>query len=415
MQFYKKFILLQLLIYIISFSAYSENNVAINKTVLDNILLSNSTLKVFKIKNNFLIIGTTISKYDLNSNKSKVSKNGFDCLLINVNSNGDTLWTKRFGFENIQDKFIDAKLTNDNGIMVISSFTNKNNHYETLITKFDTFFNIKWQNVFDVTPYGLEIDNIQNCYILCGKHEINNNNNFIIEILKINNQGNLIFAREYEESMGLVPFYSTILKSDNINNDGFVFYNIKDSLNRICQKFFKIDYHCNVLWEITLNDINYDSLVCNFINYDKNNIYYIKTKMIYHPDSSTNENKHNDRYLKAYHKLYFQKRDINQNIIFNKFIDSIKLSKFYDIIEDKEGNYYVLHQQYTEECRTLYLNKIDKNGNLVWVKKYNNNDYFFKNSNMIINENILTIFLNGYLKKDIYDASSLYMISEKLE
>lgn len=100
--------------------------------------------------------------------------------------------------------------------------------------------------------------------------------------------------------------------------------------------------------------------------------------------------------------LYILKMDQNGNKLWSKKLEdeSILASNAYDIVKTSDNNYLVVGSMMTETIFSNIILKIDKNGTVLWHKKYNDIQMSFRNIDAVANNKyIISGTLNTEDKK----------------
>jgi hypothetical protein len=133
------------------------------------------------------------------------------CILLKLDSNGDTVWTKTYG-PFLWSMSAIQKTSTDGGYLLGSIYNDGTTGYTALI-KVDAYGNVIWDNVFEIS-YGQVKHLLQTSdggYLAL----INSGDNFL---LKINESGDYVWSKRYQPTAGVYAFKCVQQTTD----DGFI-------------------------------------------------------------------------------------------------------------------------------------------------------------------------------------------------
>ena len=243
-----------------------------------------------------------------------------------------------------------------------------------------SFVNITYLDKNDIS---LKIENNENNISSnLGKIE-NNENNISSNLLKIGDNENNISSNLLKINNNENNISSNLGKiGDNENNISSNLSKINNNENDISSNLGKIDANKNNISTNLINiNTNEDNIAYNLneINYLKNNKSTQHLKNVYNILFY-------DRKTQVSFRNYFFERVFDVNAAINDFIEmSFKISLQYENISERA---YV---------KTLY-ELFDENGNSLYIKSVNNNDYSYYSNKIFIDENIFYNFTKDVKK-----------------
>jgi len=152
---------------------------------------------------NYVIVGNTYS-----------FENGSDIYVLKINENGDTLWAKTYGTENNEFSF-SIKKQNGNYLIVGNTETDDSSESDIYIIKIDENGNLIWSKIIQSPSleYARNFEISQEGEILIAGFIKAPQGNFDIYILKTDSLGNLLWQKRYGGNMD--DFGYSLCKTEN--------------------------------------------------------------------------------------------------------------------------------------------------------------------------------------------------------
>ncbi len=182
----------------------------------------------------------------------------YDLYVVKINSNGDTIWTKRYSCPGDSTYAAYSVIESQNKNIFIAGYQYAwtDDNFCSLIIKLDSFGNLIWRKCYKSTnpyPYNLNFimnwvseirETNDNCIIAAGgKGEYINGNP---SIFKVDSTGNILWSKTYYGSSEL-DCCNSIEKTLDNNYIISISYQDIEQPHRIC--FLKVDLFGNKIWQ----------------------------------------------------------------------------------------------------------------------------------------------------------------------
>ena len=172
-----------------------------------------------------------------------------DIWLIKTNSQGDTLWTKKFGGE-ASENGVDIINTEDNGFLILGNTTSfSNGQSDIYIIKTDSIGNKQWSQNYGngSNDYGQSIlQNTDGGYTIKFMVESFGVGNTSTGLMKINSVGEIIWSKTYG---GTYSVPSEVFYQTNIGNYIFTCSVFNYSDNSYNAWMLKVDENGEIIWD----------------------------------------------------------------------------------------------------------------------------------------------------------------------
>jgi hypothetical protein len=287
--------------------------------------------------------------YPLNNGKYLVSgtiNSEFGCL-INLNTYGDSVWTKKYYTDSMNINFILAKESSDGSILCISQNVSFDGVKTNSLLKTDSTGNILWTKSFWFSSNDIIKDVIQtfdNGYVVIGSGNQNN-----IFIVKINNLGNLQWSKQFGHA-NYISAHSVIQNYDtgySISGGYFI-----DGSNKGVF-LLKLDSLGNSNWLKYFNGINIESSTASEAS--DGGIFLTANEVFPEPQDTFN--------------ISLLKVDILGNLIWCKqYANTMYKSKAAFACKTNDNNMVISGLCLTTSGFYSLLIKIDNNGVPFWSK-----------------------------------------------
>ncbi|WGS64977.1 fibronectin type III domain-containing protein [Marinitoga aeolica] len=364
----------------------------------------------------YIVAGTTYS------NDGDVSGNHgyYDYWIIKLDEKGNLKWQKTFGGSDMDEAY-SIQETSDNNF-IIAGYTRStdkdisNNHgnFDYWIIKTDSEGNLLWQKTFggngeDIAFSILETNNDN--FIIAGTSASNNgkfsNNHgdFDYWIIKTNNEGNLLWQKNFGGSDWDIA-YSMQKTNDNCfiivgytkSNDNDILFNH----GNFDYWIVKIDSYGNLLWQKTFGGSNDDYAQSIEKTSDGGFIIVGYTNS---NDSDVTDN-HGD------YDYWVIKIDNNGNLLWQKTFGGSKNDYAYNIKKTIDNNFIISGESYSNDGDVTdnhgnydyWIIKIDNNGNLLWQKTFGGSDNDCAQS--VEEANYGSLIITGYTKSNNGDITN---------
>lgn len=294
----------------------------------------------------YIIVGST----------SSFGQGYFDVYLIRTDENGETLWTKTYGGQS-NDRGYSVLQTSDSGYIIVGNTQSfGNGSSDVWIIKVNKNGELMWSRTYGGTyaDGGLYIvKTFDSCYVISGyTKSFSNNLDADIYLLKIDENGNLLWERNYGlRGFGLDEFGYCVKEADD-NGLIIVGYGRFPNGHGVDDLWvLKTNSEGETLWTKIfggeLADYGYSVLVDNnflFVGYAGSfdrNIYLIKT-------------------------------DNNGNLIFERSYGGIGYDVGYSITKSLNNHYIIVGstESFGSGGNDVYLLEIDGNGNILWTRTF---------------------------------------------
>ncbi len=189
---------------------------------------------------------------------------GWFGLIFKINSNGNLIWQRNYNLNYFAGwyNYIIESIDN-NYIAVGFRSRTENDTTKGLITKIDTSGNIIWEKEYslfnkDVTNL-ISIDKINSGYLVCSQQTEDSLGRFVVDFIKIDESGNLLFAKKFTGENNWNYGASDI---KNINENKYLICSNAENLNRdtIITKIFLTDSTGNIIQSRIFNDRDFIKL-----------------------------------------------------------------------------------------------------------------------------------------------------------
>lgn len=305
-----------------------------------------------------------------------------DCYIIKINSSGSLEWQQMYGSNN-RDK---AKLilqTSDGGYIILgTSETTNSSSRDCYIIKINSSGDIVWQNKYgssraDNYPSIIQTDD--GGYILAFSYYISFNNRPVIELLKLDAKGNMLWQKEYSDLENC--FYRIeMIRHIKATNDGgciiagcltapgYSFYSIPWNIFII-----KLDSDANKEWQQEVDGDYPFAGGISSIAQSSDGGYVIVGRIVTNYKSSTTNYKYDGSIIK-----------INSSGIISwqeTYGDSDRSELFYSIHQVNNGGYIIAGYSLSNDLSSFdgYVIKIHSFGSVEWQQLYggSNDDRFY--------------------------------------
>ena len=292
-----------------------------------------------------------------------------ETILIKINSNGSTLWEKRF---EKGGKFV--KQTMDKGFIIAGTAEN-NGSDDVLLIKTDSTGNLQWcKKIGSSTDEGASCvqQTIDGGFIICASIVINGIQNDIF-IIKTDGNGDLIWNKSYGGEITDVGHFI-----EKTIDNGFIICGLTSNYGANGNDVYllKIDANGNKIWGKPIDNDIHDNAYC--IQQTKDNGFIICGE-----SGDFHQNRH----------LFLLKTDNLGNLIWKKLFGSGSLVCGFDIKQTNDQGYIICGSSDAD----YYVLKTDKNGDVnLFIPEYKNK-YFstFINPNPFSNSTNITYELSN--------------------
>jgi len=306
---------------------------------------------------------------------------GSDGYILKINPVGEIIWWKKFGGKN-DDYFHDVYITKKNEMIFIGTYESDNSIRNMYLVKTDFNGNEIWSRIYDSTGSGFNVDEIPGRgYLLSGSSEI-----------YADLSGNMKYSKRALGINGL----------NSINDNGFIFFDNKDSNGINAIKIVKTDSMFNTIW---MNWIyNPQRLLFGFdIIKDKHSYVIGGSNLSFQGDEDAYIIKIDTIGSKIWDRIIPPRFEFNEGIYsINKCNDSgfIALGFSSTFFSSTESDFLAV--------------KTDKNGNTVPISVESNNEIIKEDYNLFQNYpnpfNSVTIirytlFKSAFVNLSVYDIN----------
>ncbi len=242
-----------------------------------------------------IIIGSTMS-FDMTTGKKADPATNlsykFDdpnFYLVKLDNNGYTFWEKAFG-SSFADEFGTSIVVADDGYLLAGYTNGTSGNDDVFVIKTDFDGNIIWEETFGTTDneraYSIDKTNDGN-YIIGGYSKAASSVNSDMYLLKIDDNGILLWDKTFGESEFDEVIYSVVATSDGYAACGNMKDNADPDLSKGVLKSIKVDSDGNLIWSYTylqarsnINNSMIESndgslLICGY-NSERNNVILTK-------------------------------------------------------------------------------------------------------------------------------------------
>lgn len=263
------------------------------------------------------------------------TSNSYQLTLVKVDSIGNTLWVKRIleGSPNFANAI---QLTNDGGYIIVGYHYSSNGNF--WIAKLDRTANVLWSKEYDDGENREEVIAVE-CtedgnYIVAGEKHYNTDSVYSSDywIAKIDNEGELTWSKVLGGSNTDTPKIMRKTKNGRFVIEGITYSKDGDVLDKNNGRL------SNSIWSIEVNDNG------DLINSQLKSSFHLGGKKITLTDDG--------EYLLAGQEwvgdidgsvdIFVEKRDINLNLIWSKFIAGSGKDESITIQQTNDGGYIVL-------------------------------------------------------------------------
>lgn len=205
---------------------------------------------------------------------------GYDLLLYKINTNGDTVWTRKYHDSNVSMYPQSLIELSDNGFLVLSTYPKEIPEYESLILKYSETGNLEWQSNCYQNFYCATRSNDGNI-LLCGDNASINES---LYIKKITNFNDVIWGGTvFESSIYTRGKYIKESPNGTIN----IIVDVRDIYDNYYSKLYRYNQNrqklpvsptIDGLPFIINNQANGNSIITGFINCNSNRwVFFAKT------------------------------------------------------------------------------------------------------------------------------------------
>ncbi|MBE6051451.1 MAG: hypothetical protein E7214_12575 [Clostridium sp.] len=166
-----------------------------------------------------------------------------------IDQDGKMIWQKALGFLNTQSNGQSITNTFDGGFIVCGSVIDVNKT-STRIIKFNHDNKIEWERTFDI---GIPLSITQTKdkgFAICGAHFIDNSLKSNIFVLRLNEYGNVLWQKIYEDFNIYVLLNGSIIEN-HINNLVIAAKNL----------IMEVDIVGNIIWSRVDNNLSLNSII----------------------------------------------------------------------------------------------------------------------------------------------------------
>jgi hypothetical protein len=181
--------------------------------------------------------------------KSTSSANIEDFYLIKTDSNGNVIWEKTYGGNNVEKAF-SIIYDNDDGYLLSGYSNSFSSSYDLLVYNLDVEGNIKWQKTIggSLTDYAGVATKLKDKTFILQKNESNSTQNRLAKLTKINSIGEIIWTKSFPNSNGNSALEFTkpfeLLDGSIILTGVFI-----NSVQNPISKILKLDPLGNIIWQ----------------------------------------------------------------------------------------------------------------------------------------------------------------------
>lgn len=352
---------------------------------------------------NFIIVGyTSSSDRNLFSTKEDYFTINMDAWILKVSQNGELIWDKTFGGSD-NDELIKIIKTDDGNFIAAGKtystdgdIESNNGQYDIWIIKIDNFGNLLWEKTFGGSYYDKVssiIKTYDNNYIILGLTESSdgdisqNNGEYDIWLIKINDEGNLLWEKTFGGSSSEKAFdviedsdKNLIIVGYTESEDGIISYNHGEKDLWV----IKTDENGNLIWEKTFGGSDWESgnkiiqtddgnyLISGYTNSSDGDVSFLHSSTYY---SST----YGDAFSAD---IWVIKIDTNGNLLWEKTYGGSSWDETTDLIKTSEGNIYIVGTSWSYDGDIPYSHgvidswvfSIDPEGTILWNKTFGGTD-----------------------------------------
>ena len=316
-------------------------------------------------------------------------------ILSNANTFCQITFQKTFGGVN-DDVFVDFEKTDDNGLLVLG-YTNSFGMGENdiIITKLNSAGDIQWSKLYGNSgdDRGHEIKKTNNGdFIICGQTKSSGAGSDDIYILRVDNNGNLLWSKTYGGSDWDQPRGKAI----EMANGDFIIISTTLSFGAGGKKihFLRISSSGDMLLTKTYGGGPDNDWAHDFIPVNNGDI--IIGGRINHTLGG------------SFGGLI--RIDETGNVLWAKSYNTSGFCKFYRLKQSDNGNIIAVGRidSYGAGDADLYVIMTDQNGELLWAKTYGGNSYELANG-VDITSNQKIIF-SGYTESFGFGENDIFLI-----
>ena len=277
--------------------------------------------------------------------------------LIRTNSNGDTVWTKKYGGQ-YDDYGYSVQQTNDAGF-IITGYTSLDNVNSSIyLIKTDSNGDTLWTRTYEGNGWCMGYSVKQCCdegYIIAGFTKISNRDRDVY-LIKTDGNGDTLWTRTYGGTDSDIGY-----SVEQTIDGGYII--VGEAFNYFDTSYvslIKTDSDGDTVWTKTYGETSYSRGYSVEQTSDEG---YIITGV-----TGTYELK----------DLFLIKTNSNGDIIWTKTYGGIYHTKGHSVKQTIDGGYIVAGQKYNNETgNDVYLIKTNSNGDTIWTKTYGGsaNDY----------------------------------------
>ncbi|MEO0134345.1 MAG: SBBP repeat-containing protein, partial [candidate division WOR-3 bacterium] len=323
---------------------------------------------------------------------------GYDYATIKYDTDGNLLWVRRYnGLGNGNDDVSAIAIDNNNNVYVTGRSYGENTGYDYATIKYDTDGNLLWVRRYNGLGNGndgasaIAIDNNGNVYVTGYSYDSLTMTDYTT--IKYDKDGNELWVRKYDGPASGYDYACKIVTDDsgNIFVTGII---ANPYLCDYCT--IKYDKNGNELWVRMYNGSKLSNDIATAIAVDyEGNVYvtgYSWEWLTYQADYVT------IKYDKDGNELWIRRYDGPDNYFDNAHAISV----------DKEGNVYVTGFSFAsgtfDDFTTI---KYDKDGNELWVRRYNGPTNRIDRANAIVLDNFGNVYVTG--ESENYNTDTTYL------
>ncbi|GAB4254860.1 MAG: hypothetical protein Kow0079_11430 [Vicingaceae bacterium] len=312
------------------------------------------------------------------------SSNGdADAIIIKSDINGNVLWTKTHG-NSFDNMLLDIKELNTGEFIACGWTVNNGVDYDFWIVKLDNQGNIVWEKQYGGSgdEQAWSVDLLLNDYIVVGGTDSYGAGLTDVWAMRIDNNGNIIWQNTYGSSSDDAPpgsYEEYVARSFVDNNNRIIIGGLSNGTPSNSYDIFtlKLDAQGNILWQYAYGDVDEEAF-WNFTSSYDGNYYYLS--------GNTNVPSTQDG------EMWLVKIDTTGNIVWQKSFGNT--GTWDEILNISSSNDGVILSSYIETNSNDWsgaLLKVNNQGNLIWSNKYKMGDLDWINDAKALSDGTIAI------------------------
>lgn len=304
---------------------------------------------------------TSDGGYIIVGNTTEPEENYTDAFVIKADRYGKPLWMKNYGGR-FSDVASDLVLEGDSYIIAGTSDSYGNGTNDIYLLKINNQGDLIWSKSFSTTLDETSASityAIDGGFIICGNTRNTNNLGRNALIIKIDTEGNLIWKRDYGSTGGETAS-EVIITSDN----NYIFVGSKADPSTGIQNIYlvKIDASGNLIWEKELGGSDSDEAYS--ISKTNDGGYILSGYTVSYGNGARD--------------AFLLKVNSDGNEEWHQTFGTEHSDEFRKVIQSSDGDYYcvgAVNAYFSQQFiyNDLFLVKTDSQGNLIWQKTFGGN------------------------------------------